>query len=324
MNYENKRKIIDVIESNLTPVHQRGSIRISIRCPYCGDSQKDLKHTHCYIKYSYDEQEPMFYKCFLCNKKGCVDINFLKKCGINDKDAFDLLTSSKYNVLSRKEYEEAKEDLGTVRLDSNQVKYINSRLGDGFTKEDYERFRIVWSIDALSKIINNKKILNTLPSNKNSISFLSEDNSLLLTRSFEEMSNGSQWKKVRLKPGIQFYTIRSTFDLFTKDPIYLNIAEGVFDIISVYKNFTNTQNSAFIASLGSDYTAALDDMIHRGIIGKNVVVNVYMDNGIDEKQLKKSLIKYKWMFNSIHIIHNSKSKDVGVKIDDIFLVDNRI
>ena len=147
---------------------------------------------------------------------------------------------------------------------------------------------------------------------------------MLLTRTFEEVSNGSQWHKVRIKPGIQFYTIKSTFNIFTEEPIYLNIAEGIFDIISVYKNFTNSENSVFIASLGSDYVAALENMIRRGIIGKNVIVNIYIDNGIDEKRLKHSLMKYKWIFNSIHLIRNSKSKDVGTKMDNIFLVDNKI
>lgn len=323
MTYDEKIKILDAIRS-VTRVVPRSHVRYSIRCPYCGDSDKDLSHTHCYIKCSQEPDEPLLWKCFLCNRKGSVNMDFLKKLGIKDKDAFELTSASTFNKISHKEYEEAKADMGTVRMDSPQVKYVNSRLGAEFDKTDFERFRIVWSQEALAKTISNQKIINTLPSNRNTISFLTEDNSLLLTRTFEETSNGSQWHKTRIKPGIQFYTIRSTFNLFTSDLIYVNIAEGIFDILSVYKNFTNSENSAYIASLGSDYTAALDNMIHRGLIGKNVVVNVYMDNGIDEKRLRQSLERYKWMFNSIHIIHNSKSKDVGVKAENIFLVDIRL
>ena len=62
------------------------SIRYRIRCPICGDSQKDFKDSHCYIKCSDDPNEPLLYKCFLCNAKGMVNEDFLKMLQIKGDD----------------------------------------------------------------------------------------------------------------------------------------------------------------------------------------------------------------------------------------------
>ena len=320
-----KRMVLDEIHK-VSPIFiQRGNIQYSIRCPICGDSGKDLTHSHCYIKCSNDPTEPLLYNCFLCNKHGIVNDYFLTRLGIRDHRILSLVENKKFNKFSRAEDGRIQfNDYGEIDMNSPQVKYIESRLGTGFTLEDYERFRILNVVENVSEIIQKKSINNILPNNRESISFLTDDCSVLLTRKFGDFGHSS-WNKIRLRnsESKSYYTIKTQLDLFTKEPIIINVAEGVFDILSVYKNF-NEPNSVFVAALGSDYLSALIYMIHRGIIGKNVQVRIYIDKGIDEYSLKQSLRQYKWLFDSITILKNTIGKDVGVKIDEIKLMSYKI
>lgn len=169
--------------------------------------------------------------------------------------------------------------------------------------------------------ITNPRIRNTFPSNDSTISFLSDNQAVVINRTFLEDQTESQWRKITIvnKDTKAFYTIKTQIDLFSLDKTVVNIAEGIFDILSVYKNFNDCDNSAFIATLGSDYISAVNYAIAKGLIGTNVELRLYIDNGIKEKQLKYTLRRFKWMFNSIKIFHNIKSKDVGVPIDQIKL-----
>lgn len=113
-------------------------------------------------------------------------------------------------------------------------------------------------------------------------------------------------------------------DLFTQEQIVINIAEGIFDILSIYKNFNDCPNSVHIASLGADYEGAIVYAINNGFIGSNVVVRVYVDGNIDEKILKNKIKKYTWLFSKIYIIKNIKSEDFGTTIDNIKPVEYQV
>ena len=322
----NKQLILDEIERTCSVFQKRSNIWYSIRCPMCGDSEKDPTHSHCYIVNSDDPTVPLIWHCFLCNKKGRVNDYFLKKIGVKNKNIIEMASSGGfYNKFQRNEDGTYTFDkFGEVDMESPQVKYIEHRLGKGFTLEDYNKFRIIDNIDSLRDFITKQSVLNTLPSNKDSISFLSDDSTMLLTRSFQDFGHSS-WNKIRIRKSdnTSFYTIKATLNLFTKDPIIVNIGEGVFDVLSIYKNF-NEPNSVFIAALGSNYVSALEYMIHKGFVGRNVIVKVYIDQGIDEKSLRFNLAKYKWMFDNIIMLKNSIGKDVGVKLDAIRLITMKI
>lgn len=331
MKYEDKQIIMDTIKSNVSIFRKRSPIRWSIRCPLCGDSKKDPTDSHCYIKFSMDDSEPLLYNCFLCNEHGAVNKRFLDAIGIKD-DLSEVIGRQKYNHVKSIKNNPVEIITGSPIPDSLQIRYIEYRIGKGLTLEDYDRFKIVWDIDALIPFISDDKVKNTLPSNRESISFLSDDKSLLLTRMFEDNGNDGfsddeiRWKKTRLMRSYDgsYYTIKTTMDLFTKDDIVVNIAEGVMDILSIYKNFNDGPNSIYIGALGSNYVSALKYAIDKGFIGSNVSIKVYMDNGINMKQLIGSLKPYKWLFKSISIYRNIIGKDVGVKVEKIRLEERRV
>ena len=302
-----KNKLLDKIREHSPIFKPSGSFRYRIRCPICGDSQKDLEDSHCYIKCSNNPDEPLLYYCFLCNAKGAVDKYFLSKLDMDDKEISNFI-SFKYNKIGNIKNTNIDIVTGTPILDSPQIRYIEDRLGVGFTLSDYERFKIIWDWDQLSRYISNQRVKNSLPNNMHSVSFLSDDKSSFLTRSYSDR-NG-RWNKTQIleSDNKSFYTIKSSFDLFTKDRIEINICEGIFDALSIYKNFTSCENSVYIAVLGSDYISGVTLSIMKGIIGKNVVLKFYIDSNIDENSLKQRLKKYKWLFDDIYIYKNIKYK----------------
>lgn len=319
-----KREIMDELERRGDRFEKKSDIQYRMRCPFCGDSQKSFTSAHCYIKCNYnDPTEPIKYNCFLCNRGGYVGPIFLEKLGA-DKNLINSLQHYRHNTIGY--MKEATFDILVQEpiMNSPQTRFIEGRLGPGFTYEDYSRFKIIWDMDAIRSVVTDQRILNTLPNNSNRIQFLSDNKSMLLSRSFIEDSSTSQWRKIKLfnTQSRSFYTIRSTLDLFTSDTITVNVAEGIMDILSVYKNFNDGENSIYIATLGSDYLSAVDYAVGRkGFIGKNINLKIYIDQGIDERSLMRELKKYKWLFSSIKVYKNIKYKDVGVRIENIKLME---
>jgi len=318
-----KQRVLDEIQNHSTVFKKVNSIQYRIRCPICGDSQKDLNDSHCYIKCDFNNPtEPLLFNCFKCNESGKVTSSFLRKLGIKS-DLINKIDNQRFNKIGSITKTNIELITGVPVINSKQIAYIEHRLGNGFTLEDFDKFKIIWDMNSVFPYITNQRIKNTMPSNNDSITFLSDDKSVLLTRSFSD--EGDRWRKITLfsSGNKSFYTIKTTLDLFTQDSIIINIAEGVMDVLSIYKNF-NDENSAYIATLGSDYISGVEYAISKGFIGNNIIIKIYIDNDVNEKELKRQLKKYKWIFGSILIYKNIISKDVGVKIDKIKLVESKV
>jgi hypothetical protein len=300
-----------------------GGCEYRIRCPFCGDSQTDPNDAHCYIKCSDDPNEPMLYYCFKCNAKGRVTPKFLTMLGV-DKSLVGQFANQRYYKLNT--YHEPTVDIveRTPVMDSPQVRYIEERLGK-FEASDYERFKILWNINDVIPYIMIKQSLNTLPSNKSSVSFISDDKSALLIRSFDPQYG--RWRKLSMFPTGRrtFYTVKAQVNLLSMDQIIIHIAEGVFDVLSAYRNFSEEHcQHVYIAALGSDYAKALEHFIAKGIFGSNCSVRIYYDADIDVEKLKKKMRQYKWLYHDICLYKNILSKDIGVPADQIRLVSMKV
>ena len=320
-----KYELLSEIQKAVPICKPVNGVEYRIRCPICGDSQKDPTDSHCYIKCSNDPTEPLLYNCFLCNAHGVVNKYFLQKLGLN-KNVQRLLSGNRSHRIPLNSVPDVSMVIGTPVIASPQIAYIEKRLGKGLTYEDYDRFKIVWDFRGILPYISSSKVRHTLPNLSETITFLSDDKSTLLVRNLSPADKDHAWRKIGImRSNVRsFYTIKSHLDIFTSEPITINIAEGVFDVISIYKNFYDTTNSVFIAALSSDYIPALEYMIGKGIIGTNVSVNVYVDNGIDLRELAESLKPYKWLFRKIILKWNTMAKDVGVDIEHIKLVSRKV
>ena len=320
-----KYEILSEIQKAVPICKPVNGVEYRIRCPICGDSQKDPNDTHCYIRCSNDPLEPLMYNCFLCNAHGIVNKYFLKKLGLNQHVQMLAITNRSHKI-PLNSVSDVSMVIGTPVIASNQVAYIENRLGKGFSYADYDRFKIVWDFRGIIPYIESAKVRNTLPVGNDRITFLSDDKATLLVRNLTPADHDHAWRKIGImrSNSRSFYTIKSSLDLFTTEPVVINIAEGVFDILSVYKNFYDVPNSLFIAALGSDYIPALEYMISKGIIGTNVSVRIYIDNGIDVQELTKGLERFKWLFHNITLYWNTIGKDVGIDIEHIKLAHKKI
>jgi len=310
-----KLDILNEIEKVSSIFQKVSNEQYKIRCPFCGDSVTK-SHAHMYLKCSSDLNEPILYHCFKCNVGGKVNQAFLDKLGVKiaipeTLAYFNKLSStkSKYDISE-----------GYPNLNSPQYFYIRERLHCDFSMEELSKFRIAWDIENLRECITNKIIKNTLPTNMDSISFYTDNNSCLLTRFFND---DIRWRKINLFPSNRsFYSIRKELDLFSQN-ISVIIAEGVFDILSLYKNFYD-ENGVYIAALGSGYCDALDYAISLGLFGSSVKVNLYLDSDIDMKEIKFKMKKNKWLFKSISLFKNILDKDYGIPMERIRLEEYKV
>lgn len=313
MNIELKQKILDEIRSKVSVFRKVSSIQYVIRCPFCGDSKKDPNDAHLYLKCSNDPLEGIWWKCFLCSKGSKGIKQLVDKLGIVMKED---LGSERFNRISQMKTSPIEIMTGKPKMDSDQVGYIEYRIGEGLTEEDYDKFKIVWNMYNIGKNVS-EKVRNTLPSNRDSISFLSADRSMLLTRTFAD--NHPTWMKRKLFPSEnrEFYTVASTLNLLSNEPVVVNVGEGVFDILSVYKHFNTGENSLHLAILGKDYKSAVDYIVNLGLVGSNIDLRIYIDSNIDVGYMKKVFKDFKWIFGKITLFRNSKKEDFGHPIDKI-------
>ncbi len=321
MTNDTKQQIMDEIQKRSEGFMKISSVQYRIRCPICGDSQKNLRDAHCYIKCSYDPGEPILYICFKCNSSGIVGKSFLEKLGA-DSTVISKLGTQRFNRIAT--YKKTDVNIITGEPDTRciQARYVKARLGS-VPDDVWPKLKIVWDLRGVYPYITDKRVRNSMPNNRDSISFLSDDKSTLLTRFFNE-ENG-RWRKIKLFPtdGKSFYTISTQFDLF-KTTLYdpkgwsdLCIAEGVMDIISVYLREKVSDNAAYVAVLGSDYIAGLEYAIAKGIFGRSVRVHIHIDSDVDADDLARKLQNYKWMYGTIEICSNLRYKDMGVTPDKI-------
>lgn len=324
MDNETKSLIMKEIENKALMFKRSSKVQYRIRCPFCGDSDKNPRDLHCYIKCDYENpDEEIKYNCFLCNRGGNKVYKLLQALNA-DGNVVDMARSDISNRIGTIKESNINVITSNPDMNSPQVEFITNRLGEGLTYDDFSKFRIIWDMDEVRKFITDARRLNTIPSNRDRINFISDNKSMILSRSFEEDKQESQWRKVSLFPNSKsFYIIQTTIDLFTDEIITMNIAEGILDILSAYKNFNDGANSVFISSLGSNYISALQYMIMKGFVGKNIDVKIYIDHGIDEKTLIKDIKHFKYMFRSIKLYKNIRYKDIGTTIDKIKLVEVR-
>ena len=120
-----------------------------------------------------------------------------------------------------------------------------------------------------------------------------------------------------------FYSIPNSINLYYTDKINIHIAEGAFDILSIYENLKHgdLDHNYFYASCGSSGLNIMNFLIDRGI-NTGINLHLYADKDKSDDFHMKYLMYdsevYQWC-DSI-IIHRNKmngEKDYGVPKDRI-------
>lgn len=335
------QNFIDMIKAfNSSARDVAGGREIVCRCRECGDS-KDPKHAHMYISVPSSSEEISLYNCKKCNARGIVDDIFLRRYGCSDSRV--LIDIVRHNAETFKNPSYAKFmhhgifPLKNIYISNqvwNQLKldYINQRIGSHFTFSDLLRLKIFLNLyDVLSpnnlEITRDRRICDAL--NEHFMGFISYDNSYAVLRKCDDSELYKSINKRYIVYNLtgkfdnskDFYVIPTSFTMDNSTPVRIHIAEGVFDILSIYYNLRgcNMNQEIYITSSGKSYAQALAFILQEtGII--NYEIHIYPDKDVDDRELNRLIMtSVRYIPCTIYIHRNSYpgEKDYGVPLERI-------
>ena len=247
---------------------------INCRCFECPDSANP-KSKHFYISIPQNDTDPSLYYCHKCHCSGVVNHNKLLEWNIFNQDiALDIINHNKncinnprnnkyYNrtIYKINNYYTSEDDISKYKLN-----YINDRLGTSLSFQDLRDLKIVLNLNDLLKsnhitnLTRNENIVSQIDSNF--LGFLSIDNAFLNMRRI--CPEGKVYKSIdkryinykifdKFDTSERFYTIPTRIDLNIPERIKVNIAEGPFDILSIYENVRVREPGVYTSIAGSNY-----------------------------------------------------------------------
>ena len=329
-----------------------GGKEVVIRCPFCGDSQKDKRDAHFYIGLQTDKDTDFYqvapkYHCFLCNKSGTLSGDVLlelTRFNVGDDDdliqdlnilAYSNKRKSKYSVNKTKVANLSTIGcFGNTNNDMNKLNYLNRRLGLKLTVDEALNNKIVFDLNYF--LYYNGISERTLPDDvvdaisSYFIGFLSLDNSYVNLRNCSNMQ--MKFKAIRKSyvnynifdnddDHIQFYCLPSRIDTKGVDPIHIHVAEGPFDILSVSYNLNanNRYNNVYLSVGGKAYYTGIKTIIKQLHIGPNMVIDLYPDNDVPDSDIYRMIRKFTIINIPIYIHRNTfgDEKDFGVDLSRI-------
>ena len=317
-----------------------GGKELVIRCPFCGDS-KNLRHAHFYISVPQNQEEISMYQCKRCPNKGIVTDELLRKLGCNDSNLIIEVTKHNAEVMSLPRYRTLKRiNIYPLRWDliserpTNVAKlsYINSRIGAKFSFADIVKLKIFLN---LYDIININRLELTRYQNicdsldEYFIGFISYDNSYCGLRKVVNKELYQSINKRYINYSLvnkaddrkNFYVIPTQVDVLNPYPIRIHIAEGQFDILSIYYNLNqcNSYQNIYIASGGKSYLQALEFiLLETGII--NYEIHFYPDIDVSDQEFAYSVKNRMDLLPGDIYIHRNTfagEKDFGVPANRI-------
>ena len=214
-----------------------------------------------------------------------------------------------------------------------KLKYINDRLGCNFTYKELRSLKIILNLKDLlkdnniNKLTRDESIIDQL--DINFLGFLSIDNAFLNMRRIcdeglvyksidKRYINYNIWDKYDTSE--RFYTIPTKVDLCSTERIKIHIAEGPFDILSIYKNVRKEEPGIYSCIAGSNYKGLAMYFIETYKL-PYVELHFYPDN--DKYGATKNIKKIANYFRPLNIpvyLHRNMckgEKDFGVSIDKI-------
>lgn len=306
----------------------------TVRCPYCGDS-KTANHGHFSILIDTSSDRPMLYRCFRCNESGILTEDTLNdlRIGISEdlKNSINIY-NKKSSFISRKLDLPKKYEVPEWNHDGisyQKIEYINSRLGTNISYDEAREYKII--LNFTDFLLHNNipigmkdsmiKVGTVRELDKNYVGFLSSNNNKITFRNINDRGFFGRYYKVTLdlintSPNT-FYALNSMYDLVYTDDIHIFIAEGTFDILSIFKNlnYAALSNRLFIASCGFGFNRIIKYLIYQGVT-TDINLHIFADNDKSDKEILQMFQNsfYRIWIDKIIIHRNSYpgEKDFGV------------
>lgn len=272
MNFQNYKDYLLRLIPTAKPAS--GGRVINCRCFYCPDS-RDPRSKHFYISIPQSETDLSLYYCHKCHSSGVVTYKKLIEWDIYDEQlALELEAHNKHcskfsknnKYLNRVIYRLNNSYITDSETSRIKLEMLNQRLGYSFTYEDLKRLKIVLNLQDLLRgnhvnhLTRNSNIVSQLDANF--IGFISIDNAFLNMRRMCE--EGLVYKDIdkryinyqifdKFDNSERFYTIPTRLDLTNPERVKIHIAEGPFDILSIYMNLRKEEPGIYTSIAGSNY-----------------------------------------------------------------------
>lgn len=310
------------------------------RCHFCGDS-KDPTNAHLYIGL---KDGLIKYNCFKCNARGIVDAKFLRDLECYDHGLINLCLEQNKKILDSQKIKYGSLEnthflrnmvipISTNEFAMKKLDYISNRMGHVFTAMDATRFKIILNLkeflcaNNIARYTRHPDLMEFI--DKYFVGFLSMDNQYVILRRL--VPEGKLPKQIDSRylnykifwdseNGMKQYTIPGFID--PAKPIDIHIAEGCFDILSIYLHVAPIGGNAIYSAIaGNSYKNLVKFFImNYGFMRFNL--HLYPDSDVAFKQMiyTKNAVA---PFDAKCFVHRNTSpgqKDYGVRMDQI--VDN--
>lgn len=318
-----------------------GGTVINCRCFECMDS-KNPNSAHMYISIPYDNDKPSLYYCHKCNTSGIVNHNTLIKWGLFDTDIAlsmnsylnNLKLSGKANKYFHPSEYHIRCDYVTLNDKTEEKRqYICNRVGYDLSIDDLTSLKICLNLydlleqNDVKRLTRDKRIVDEL--DKEFIGFISIDNAFLNMRRTcaEGIVNSSIDKRyinykifAKDETTERFYTIPTKVNLNSVERIKVHIAEGPFDILSIYLNLRNKEDGIYTAVAGNNYFNVIMHFLIKLQL-PYVELHFYPDNdkygSVDRIRKVVNMIPDKTIPVYIHKNIYEGEKDFGVSLNKI-------
>lgn len=329
-----KRYLLSVIPS-AKPAS--GGKVLNCRCFECGDSI-NMSSAHMYMGMPTEAYNGWFY-CHKCNSKGALthrklldwDIYepniaeqlYLHSIEVRGKGNSNIINEGRiYNVNNNFV---RRDDLSLIKM-----QYINNRLGTKLTVKDFVDLKVVLNLNDflhqnnITKLTRGYNIVQDL--DRAFVGFLSLDNGFVTLRKLDDQKVYESVDKRYINYRVfskedtseRFYVVPQDINLLNPNRIKLHVAEGIFDILSIYLNLRNREEGIYATVSGSNYSSVISYFMIEKMLPW-LEVHLYPDNDKNNWLMKKIIKSYK-PFNIPIFIHRNLSpneKDFGVSIDRI-------
>lgn len=317
-----------------------GGKEVNCRCRECPDSN-DTRSKHMYISIPQDQSTPSEFYCHKCGCRGIVTHSKLIEWGIFDRDIGDMLIKYNkeisHNPINKKYFNHYTYQIRhtqTTQDSKSEEKrqYIVQRIGHDLSFDDLQRLKICVNLldvlreNDIRKFTRDNNIINDL--DREFIGFLSVDNAFLnMRRTCKEglvySSIDNRYINYRIfdkqDTAERFYTIPTTINLNRPERLKIHIAEGPFDILSIYLNLRHGEDGIYTSIAGNNPIAVANYFLSI-CMTPWIEIHYYADN-----DKFGNVKRIRWLMSQlpdkfplyIHRNIMSGQKDFGVSLCDI-------
>lgn len=339
-----QEKLRDFLLRKFPDAHNAsGNKEVAMRCRFCGDSMDNRKATHFYISLGVDDKPPLYF-CFKCGERGKLSPEILLAlidCSqdtelIQELRNHNLKTArnAKNRLNKSKVYKLYNRFVRDDELSRAKLFYINRRLGLNLTYSDILQNKIVLNLldllnyNKINKYTRDRNVVEQL--DDSFIGFLSMDNGFVNLKNLMK-DKGKVHKSIDLRyvnysifdgddNSRRFYSIPTKCSLSSSEPIHIRIAEGGFDISSIFYNLCNGNRKQNIyTSIGGRSFLNVIRLFLTGLGVMNCIFHLYADNDMDDWELEKISSVLSPIGIPVYLHRNMYpgEKDFGVKLSKI-------